>query len=69
MFSDGYQDQFGGLQGKKFMRKQLYEVLADNAHRPMIQQQKILEQTLVAWQQDHPQIDDILVMGIRVCPQ
>jgi len=66
MFSDGYQDQFGGTQGKKFMRKPLQELLERNATNTVAQQKLALEQTLDEWMQGYEQIDDILVMGVKV---
>ena len=66
LFSDGYQDQFGGDKGKKFMRRSLQELLVKNAPYPMDQQKLALELTLSEWMQGYDQIDDILVMGVKV---
>ncbi|HAS44260.1 MAG TPA: hypothetical protein DCS93_27525 [Microscillaceae bacterium] len=66
MYSDGYQDQFGGPKGKKFMRKQLHETLAYASKLPVNQQQQLLENTLDQWMDGKEQIDDILVMGIQL---
>ncbi len=65
VYSDGYQDQFGGPQGKKFMRKKLRELLFANAHKPMQEQKNILNDTIENWmaEANERQIDDILVMG------
>ncbi len=66
VFSDGYADQFGGPKNKKFMRKQLKEVLIQNAHLDMPEQQDILAKTLDNWKNGEEQTDDILIMGVRV---
>ena len=66
IFSDGYQDQFGGPNNKKFMKPRFRELLTDVHNLPMHEQYAILENTLTNWMGDEPQIDDILVMGIRL---
>lgn len=65
-FTDGYEDQFGGPKKKKFMSKQLRELLVSIQERPMYEQKKILEQTIVDWMGTEEQIDDICVFGVRV---
>lgn len=65
-FSDGYVDQFGGPKGKKFQSKQLKELVLANCHKPMEVQKQILNTTLHQWKGDCEQVDDILVVGIRV---
>ena len=66
MLSDGYQDQFGGPRGKKFMIKRLKELFVDIHKTPMWQQKDILDDRLIAWSGDEEQVDDILVLGIRI---
>ena len=66
LFSDGYQDQFGGEQNRKFMSKKLRELLFDIHQHPAPQQKEILQTTLADWKGDRPQVDDILVMGFKV---
>ncbi len=73
MFSDGYIDQFGGPKGKKFMTKQFKQLLLDIQNKIMFEQKEILEQTLNEWmgidgqhEEEYEQIDDIIVMGIKV---
>jgi len=66
IFSDGYADQFGGPRNKKFMYKQLKEVIISVQDKPMKEQGEILKKTLVKWQGDEDQIDDILVMGVQM---
>jgi len=64
--TDGFPDQFGGEKGKKFMSKNLKELLAANAHLPMPEQKLLLEKILVDWMGDLRQIDDITLIGVRV---
>ena len=66
IFSDGYADQFGGPQGKKFKYKQLQKLILENSSRPMYEQQEALRQTLEDWKGNLEQVDDILVIGIRI---
>ncbi|WP_338763760.1 tetratricopeptide repeat protein [Bernardetia sp. ABR2-2B] len=66
MFSDGYQDQFGGVQGRKFMIKKLRNLLQEIHQKPMEEQHKILDETIVDWMKNEEQIDDILLMGFRI---
>ncbi|TRX52219.1 SpoIIE family protein phosphatase [Fulvivirga sp. M361] len=66
LYSDGYQDQFGGEKGAKFMAKRFKNLLLDIHNKPVAEQKKILEETFDAWKGDIKQTDDILVMGIRL---
>jgi PAS domain S-box-containing protein len=66
LFSDGFPDQFGGEKGKKFLYKRFKELLVSIAEKPMEEQKQILQDTLSVWKGDLPQVDDILVMGVRV---
>ena len=63
--TDGFPDQFGGEKGKKFMSKNLRELLAGNAHLSMTQQRELLESTFTKWIGNLEQIDDVTVIGIR----
>jgi len=69
LFSDGFPDQKGGPQGKKFMSKRFKRTLLNLQHLSMEDQNKELEKTLESWQGDREQIDDILVIGVRVGKQ
>jgi serine phosphatase RsbU (regulator of sigma subunit)/Tfp pilus assembly protein PilF len=66
LFSDGYADQFGGAKGKKFRMSPFRELLQSISLLPLDSQKSILQQELEEWQGQHEQIDDILVMGIRL---
>jgi tetratricopeptide (TPR) repeat protein len=66
LFTDGYADQFGGPKGKKFKYAQLQEKLLAISHQPLAEQKTILEQTFEQWKGKLEQVDDVLVIGIRV---
>lgn len=66
MFSDGYADQFGGTRGKKFMVKQLLELLREVENLPLPEQAAKLEAAFDQWKESYAQVDDVLVVGIRV---
>lgn len=66
LLSDGFQDQFGGSNDKKFTTKRLKELLASIYHLPLDEQQNVLEQTINQWQGKSKQIDDVLVIGFGV---
>ncbi|HBS86085.1 MAG: hypothetical protein A2W91_08000 [Bacteroidetes bacterium GWF2_38_335] len=66
LFSDGLADQFGGPNGKKFMYKQFKEILTANSHLPMEEQKQALSDAFESWKGYHEQIDDVVVIGIRI---
>jgi len=66
MFSDGYADQFGGPNDKKFKYKAFKRLLMENAHLPMNEQKKILDTTLKNWMGYTEQVDDIVIVGIKI---
>jgi len=65
-FSDGFVDQFGGDSGKKYRSRPFKELLVSNHHQSMEEQRKIILDTHVQWKGSEKQIDDILVIGMRV---
>ena len=64
--TDGYADQMGGPKRKSFKAKYLKELLLKNHHLEMQEQHRILESTIEEWRGELEQIDDMLLMGIRV---
>ncbi|NSW46065.1 MAG: DUF4154 domain-containing protein [Bacteroidales bacterium] len=68
MFSDGYADQFGGPDGKKFKYKQLKEMLLSIQHLQMKEQYKVIEETIDNWKKGYFQVDDMLLIGIKYKP-
>lgn len=65
-FSDGYEDQFGGPEGKKFKGKKFRELLVEISSRPMKEQKEIIESTFIKWKGNQDQVDDIVVLGVRI---
>jgi serine phosphatase RsbU (regulator of sigma subunit) len=65
IFSDGFSDQFGGPNEKKFMSAKLKETLVQITDRPMLEQGKILERIFEEWRGDNPQVDDVTLIGVR----
>ncbi len=71
MFSDGFQDQFGGKEGKKYMAKRFKTLLSQISAKSMEAQQVALEKELFEWRKPSPnttynQVDDILVIGFQL---
>ncbi|MBI5218687.1 MAG: tetratricopeptide repeat protein [Bacteroidia bacterium] len=70
LMSDGYQDQFGGPKFKKFMSKNLKQLLMDNYHKPLSEQKEILDKTIEHWKNGYDviykQTDDITILGIKI---
>ncbi len=66
LMSDGYADQFGGPDGKKFMTKRLKELLIQVNGFDMRAQLQALDQKIMEWKGDLEQVDDICVVGVRV---
>jgi serine phosphatase RsbU (regulator of sigma subunit) len=66
IFSDGYVDQFGGEQRKKFKSTNFKRLLLSLQDKSMDYQKRILEDTFEAWKGDVEQIDDVSVIGLRV---
>jgi len=66
LLSDGYTDQFGGKLRKKFRSGNLRNLLLDIHEKEMPEQKKVLHETFLNWKGDQPQVDDILVIGIKI---
>lgn len=66
IFSDGYADQFGGEKGKKFMYKKFRQLLQFLIDKPMSEQKKILDAEIEKWKGSYEQVDDILVIGVKI---
>jgi serine phosphatase RsbU (regulator of sigma subunit) len=66
MFSDGFSDQFGGVDGKRFKYKPFKQLLLENCEKPMIDQKSELDKAFYNWKQDCDQIDDVMVLGFLV---
>jgi serine phosphatase RsbU (regulator of sigma subunit) len=80
IFTDGYQDQFGGenrptglpadrpgkLGGKKFKASKLKELLLSIQHKTLKEQREIISQTFEAWKGNLEQIDDVCIIGVKI---
>jgi ligand-binding sensor domain-containing protein/serine phosphatase RsbU (regulator of sigma subunit) len=66
LFSDGYVDQFGGPTGKKYKSNQLKQFLVTIQHLDMEDQRESLEKNIESWRGNLEQVDDILMLGIRI---
>jgi serine phosphatase RsbU (regulator of sigma subunit) len=66
LFTDGYTDQFGGTEGKKLTTKRFREFLISVRDHTMAEQKQKLKKYLDEWRGPHEQVDDILVIGVRV---
>jgi serine phosphatase RsbU (regulator of sigma subunit) len=65
LFTDGYADQFGGPEDKKFRYSQLKELLLKISRKSMETQQKELERSFIRWKGDTEQLDDVLLIGLK----
>jgi len=65
IFSDGYTDQFGGPDDEKFSETRFEKLLSNIHHLDLQEQEKIVASTLDDWKGNKPQLDDILVIGMR----
>lgn len=66
MFSDGFADQFGGEKNSKFSSKRLTNLLQNVSNLPLNLQYEQIKSTYEQWKGDYSQIDDVLVLGIRI---
>jgi serine phosphatase RsbU (regulator of sigma subunit) len=66
LFSDGYQDQFGGEKGKKFKPAQLKELFLSLRNTPMEKQKEIIDKVFEEWRGDLEQLDDVCIIGLRI---
>jgi len=66
MFSDGYYDQIGGPKGRKYMSRNFQQLILDIYNKPLPQQKEILDKTFEDWRGKESQLDDILVVGVKL---
>ncbi len=64
--TDGYVDQFGGTDGKKFKYRRLCETLKQNSGLNLNAQRMVLETTFTDWKGNLDQVDDVLLIGIKL---
>ena len=65
LFSDGYMDQFGGSENKKFNLTQFKELLKKVSSMSVEDQKSEIDKAFVKWKGATPQIDDVLVIGVK----
>jgi len=65
IFSDGFQDQFGGELNKKFTKKRLKSLLTGYYAKPFEEQKELITNTFKEWKGEYAQIDDVLVIGFK----
>jgi len=66
LFTDGFADQFGGPNGKKFKYKPFAEILVQNVNKTPNEQSAILAEKFEAWKGELEQVDDVCVIGVRI---
>ncbi len=66
LYTDGFTDQFGGPNGKKFRLVDFRNMLCSIASYPMAKQKDFLLEIFSEWKGDNVQVDDVTVMGIRI---
>lgn len=66
LFSDGFPDQFGGTDGKKYKYKNFREFLMKIHKEPLIRQKWLLDEEIEVWKLGYEQVDDIMLMGVKI---
>lgn len=66
LFTDGFIDQFGGKENKKFLSKRLRKIIIDNWDKDMADQEKALSKSFDEWKKNNEQLDDVMLIGIRI---
>ena len=66
IFSDGYQDQFGGEKNKKYMLSRLKNFLSQISNEDENHPIKFHKNEFISWKGDNEQIDDVCLMGLRI---
>lgn len=64
-FTDGYADQFGGEQGKKYKYKRFRELLKSVESEALKKQKEIIEEAFETWKGNHEQVDDVCIIGVK----
>ncbi|MCP4520401.1 MAG: hypothetical protein GY827_01680 [Cytophagales bacterium] len=65
LFSDGFQDQFGGTNDKRYMKKRFREFLHNISKHSFEKQARLVEEEFLKWKGNTDQTNDVLVVGIK----
>ena len=65
LFSDGYADQFGGIDGRKYKYRRFRHLLLNLHLLPMEEQKQQIYDSMKTWRGNHEQVDDMLIIGVR----
>ncbi|HIP37692.1 MAG TPA: hypothetical protein EYG85_12650, partial [Crocinitomix sp.] len=65
LFSDGFQDQFGGAKDKKYSFRRLLELFEGNINLPLVEQQRLITDSFEKWIGDTEQTDDVTVVSVK----
>ncbi|MFM7022720.1 MAG: tetratricopeptide repeat protein [Flavobacteriales bacterium] len=65
-FTDGFTDQFGGQEGKKFKFKRFRDLLKSIEKQPMYHQRDAIQEAFELWKGEHDQVDDVCIIGVKV---
>lgn len=66
LFTDGYADQFNGVTGRKFLKKNMRRLILDIRNYPMSRQKEILSERFESWRGNAPRTDDFIIAGLRI---
>ena len=67
MFSDGFADQFGGIDGKKFKLKPFRELLIKLQSEPIAKRKQLISEEFENWRgESYEQLDDVCIMGVEI---
>ncbi|MCZ6899097.1 MAG: SpoIIE family protein phosphatase, partial [Bacteroidetes bacterium] len=66
LFTDGYPDQFGGADNRKFNTNRFKTLLVNIQKMGMKQQKEFLHETIQEWKGNLAQLDDILIIGVKI---
>jgi serine phosphatase RsbU (regulator of sigma subunit) len=66
LFSDGYVDQFGGPDNRKFLTSRFNKLIEENQHLSLHAQAKLLENTFEQWKEGYEQVDDVCLLALEL---
>lgn len=66
LFTDGFKDQFGGPNGRKFLKKNVRSLIEEVGDKPMPEQGKLISEAFEAWKGDLTQVDDVSIWGVEI---